>query len=411
MIVISGEAVKQLENTEATKDVYFSCWDDGDVYSMLNVESSQGTVPGTLYRTNDQNLIPVSVFGKPHDRVRVIISPFGANANEAPLSESLKITGYARQEAEWKETEVQLVPVRSELFSRSKGLLETEVISGKNVLIAGVGSVGSQIATELAKTGVQIDMIDHDRLEVGNVTRHMAGLSHVGRYKTSAMADMLREKNPYIKLRKWEDRVCFDNFELVREIIKQNDITICTTDNRPSKIILNKLCVEENKPCIFAGAFRRAYGGQILFVKPHHSPCYQCFLMLLPEQAKDEEISSRQKAEGLSYTDRPVPIEPGLSIDIAPISTMAVKLVIMELLRGTQTTLRSLEDDLTASWYLWLNRREAETQYENIEPLGFNIGGMHILRWYGIDVKRHPACPICGDFEGHLAKQKGLHLK
>jgi len=133
--------------------------------------------------------------------------------------------------------------------------------------------------------------------------------------------------------------------------------------------------------------------------------------MLLPKQARDVEISNRQQAEGLSYTDRPVPIEPGLSIDIAPISTMVVKLVIMELLRGTQTTLRSLEDDLTASWFIWLNRREAETQYENLEPLGFNVGGMHILRWYGIDVKRHPACPICGDFEGHLAKQKGIHLK
>jgi molybdopterin/thiamine biosynthesis adenylyltransferase len=410
MIVLTERSVKQFENTKATKkDVYFTCWDDGDVYSILNIGSSQGTVPGTLFKTNDQNPIPMPV-GNPHDRVRVIISAYGDYSSKALLSESLKITGYVLQKAGWKETEVHLVPVRSELFSRSKGLLETEKISDKRLLIAGVGSVGSQIAVELAKTGVQIDMIDHDRLEVGNVTRHDADLFHVGRYKTNAMADRLRGKNPYITVGKWENRICFDNIELVREIIKQNDIIICATDNRPSKIIINKLCVEENKLCIFAGLFPRAYGGQILFVNPHHSPCYQCFVMLLPEQAKDVEISGRQLAERLSYTDRPVPIEPGLSIDIAPINTMVVKLVIMELLRGTETTLRSLEDDLTAPWLLWLNRREAGTQYENLEPLGFNIDGMRILRWYGIDVKRHPACPICGDFEGHLAKQKGLHL-
>ncbi|NIN70054.1 MAG: ThiF family adenylyltransferase, partial [Anaerolineae bacterium] len=80
---------------------------------------------------------------------------------------------------------------------------------------------------------------------------------------------------------------------------------------------------------------------------------------------------------------------PGLSTDIAPISIMVVKLVIQELLKGTETTLRSLEDDLIAPWYMWLNRREPGTQYENLEPLEFNISGMNILRWYGIDVTRH----------------------
>jgi hypothetical protein len=89
---------------------------------------------------------------------------------------------------------------------------------------------------------------------------------------------------------------------------------------------------------------------------------------------------------------------------------MVVKLVIQELLKGTETTLRSLDDDLVAPWLLWLNRREIGTQYENLEPLEFNVGGMHILRWYGIDVKRHPACPVCGDFEGELARRECLRL-
>ena len=54
MIVICEEAVEQLGNIEAAKDVFFNCWDDGDVYSMLNAGYSQDTVPGTIYQTNDQ---------------------------------------------------------------------------------------------------------------------------------------------------------------------------------------------------------------------------------------------------------------------------------------------------------------------------------------------------------------------
>jgi molybdopterin/thiamine biosynthesis adenylyltransferase len=277
------------------------------------------------------------------------------------------------------------------------------------VLVVGQGSGGSLVDLELAKSGVMnFNLVDHDRLEVGNVARHVAGLSHVGRYKTKVMADLIREKNPYATVGTWEEKVSWKNAEEVRDLVRKADIIICATDERQSKLVINRLCVEEKKPCIFGGAFRRAYGGQVLLVRPYESPCYQCFLMLLPDQAGDEEISSREQAEGLAYTDRPVPIEPGLSTDIAPISIMVVKLVIQELLKGRETTFRSLDDDLKASWYLWLNRREPGTQYERLQPLEFNVGGMHILRWYGVDVKQHPACPVCGKFEDLLATQRGV---
>ena len=183
---------------------------------------------------------------------------------------------------------------------------------------------------------------------------------------------------------------------------------ICATDNQPSRLILNRLSVEEKTPCIFAGAFRRAYGGQILFVKPNVTPCYQCFLMQLPEQAADQEISGHQQAQALAYTDRPVPIEPGLSTDIAPIGLLVVKLVIQELLKGTETTLRSLDEDLVAPWYLWLNRREQHTQYESLTPLEYNVDGMHVLRWYGVSIEKHPGCPVCGNFEGYQVESETM---
>ena len=409
MIVISGEVLQQAR--EGTNNVFFLCWDNGDVYSLLSDEDFTRTVPGTLYFVNGQEEIPASAIGKADDRVRMIFRCLTPNPGQPAPEPSTRGSGYVLHGAKWEQTPVEIVPLRTELFSRIGGLLETDVLAKKRVLVIGLGSVGSHIALELTKSGItRFDLIDHDRLEVANVVRHVAGLSDVGRYKTKAMAQLIKEKNPYAEIRTLEEPVSWGNTEEVRKIVRGIDIVVCVTDNRPSRLIINRLCVEENRPCVFAGAFLRAYGGQVLFVRPHVSLCYQCFCALLPEQAGDEEISNPEQAERVAYADRPVPIEPGLSTDIAPISLMVVKLVIQELLKRTETTLRSLDDDLVAPWYLWLNRREAGTQYEKLEPLGFGLGGLRILRWYGVDIKRDPGCPVCGDFESELAKQRGLQL-
>ena len=85
---------------------------------------------------------------------------------------------------------------------------------------------------------------------------------------------------------------------------------------------------------------------------------------------------------------------------------MVVKLAIQELLRETETTLRSLDDDLVASFYIWANRRE--DQFENMKPLAFSKSSMSPLRWYGVKIPRHHACHECGDFLGELARKHNV---
>ena len=87
-----------------------------------------------------------------------------------------------------------------------------------------------------------------------------------------------------------------------------------------------------------------------------------------------------------------------------------MKLAIQELLAGKDTTLRSLDEDLVAPWYVFVNRRELETDYEQLEPLEFNVDGMHILRWYGIALERNPDCPCCGAFVRNMAERHGIEL-
>ncbi len=142
----------------------------------------------------------------------------------------------------------------------------------------------------------------------------------------------------------------------------------------------------------------------MLRVIPYKSLCFQCFLDKLPDIAIDEEFSNVSQIERIQYSpdDPSVPIEPGLSTDIAPISLFVTKLAILELLKGQKTTFINLYDDLIADWYIWLNRREQGTAYEDLTPMAYEIDNMHIMRWYGVDVQKNTDCPVCGKFGEHI---------
>ena len=55
-----------------------------------------------------------------------------------------------------------------------------------------------------------------------------------------------------------------ENQEEIKGTDCRANVVICGTDNRPSKLLVNNLCIEANVPAVYGGAFRRAYGGQVL---------------------------------------------------------------------------------------------------------------------------------------------------
>jgi hypothetical protein len=133
--------------------------------------------------------------------------------------------------------------------------------------------------------------------------------------------------------------------------------------------------------------------------------------MSMPEEDADREVASAEDAAEIAYSDRPVPIEPGLALDVAPIALMTAKLALHELLLGRETGLGMLERDLAAPWYLWINRPEPGTPYASCPPLSESCDEqMTILRWYGVHLDADPGCPICGDFAGAVREKYGLDV-
>ncbi len=389
----------------------FNSWDDGDALTQcsLGIQPSSSVIQGTVL-LGDQTASPDGT------DLRILLKPVVASNSDptifvAPDGSAHRALAQRTLNNSDDTITAIFADVQPELATRRSGLLETTVLSDKSVLCIGLGTGGAHAAIELAKCGVgRFTLVDRDRLSVGNVVRHPGGISQVGRFKVNVVRDLIHEKNPDAQVITHPIELTYDNRETFKQLIAQANVVICGTDNRPSKLLVNKLCVEANIVAVYGGAFRRAYGGQILRVRPKRSPCHECFVAAMPEEASDVEISSASDANDIAYSDRPVEVEPGLSLDVLPIANMFTKLALLELLADKTTSLSVLDRDYDAPWYLWLNRPEPGTQYASWPPLSESSDEMTINRWYGIYFDRDPACPVCGDFLSTIAASYGLDL-
>lgn len=293
----------------------------------------------------------------------------------------------------------EFIPSREELYSRSKGILEVDILREKRVLIVGLGSFGSHIAVELAKAGVgSFALMDFDRVELHNLARHIATVNDIGRLKTDVVEDAIKGKNPYAAVDKYSIDLN-DDLVLLGKEVRKADIVICATDNNRSRFVLSGILKEEGKVGIFGRAITRAEGGDVFRYRPG-GPCYSC--LIGKGFSNEEEISDLQAArrEGripayVSQEDAEAMVQVGLSSDILPICNLMVKLVLVELSKGKDSGISSLEDELTYDYYIWANRRDRH--YANWKTFQAAGQGPTILKWYGARVEKDPNCPLCGE--------------
>ena len=293
------------------------------------------------------------------------------------------------------------IPSREEMYSRSKGILEVDILRDKRVAIVGLGSFGSTIAVELAKAGVGVfHLFDFDRVELHNLARHTATVHDLGRLKTDVMEEAILGKNPYAEVHKHEVNIS-TRPQALTDIIDNIDLIICATDNNRSRFVLSDLAHQYDKPCIYGRAFTRAEGGDVFIQHPGQA-CYCCLVGNEWFDPADEEItneaSARRDGTIPAYTspeDANVMVQVGLSSDILPICNMMVKMALLELSRGRESCIAALDDELAYNYYMWANRRER--RFGNWRP--FNDAGHlpTILRWYGAQIPCNPDCAICSD--------------
>lgn len=115
--------------------------------------------------------------------------------------------------------------------------------SSATVAICGLGGLGSNIAIALARAGVgKLILCDFDRVDITNLHRQQYKASQIGMYKTDALAENLREINPYIKLEAHTERITEEN---AVTLLKDADIICEAFDDAECKAMLTNTILSE----------------------------------------------------------------------------------------------------------------------------------------------------------------------
>lgn len=221
-----------------------------------------------------------------------------------------------------------LYAMKQDLFSRNAGLMESDWMADKCVVISGCGSVGGTMSLQLARSGVgRFVLIDSDCVEIHNVCRHCCNLTDIGRYKVDAVAERILQINPNAQIRKFHKQIQ----DVIHEdyadwISPRNALFIGTCDNRTGNAYANDIANRFGAPFLSIGFMTRAWGGELFLCLPErHDVCYRC--------AFRKQVDAAVFAEHLhNYVDRgdaeTVKIEPGLDVDLEYGISFADKVVL-----------------------------------------------------------------------------------
>ena len=157
------------------------------------------------------------------------------------------------------------------------GTLGQRKLKAAKVLMIGTGGLGSPLGLYLAAAGVgTLGLVDFDVVDESNLHRQVLfGRSAVGRSKTQAATDRLRDVNPHIQVIPYDTRLDSSN---ALELFKDYDVIVDGTDNFPTRYLVNDACVLLGKPNVYGSIFR--FEGQVSVFWGAHGPCYRC---LFPE--------------------------------------------------------------------------------------------------------------------------------
>ena len=116
------------------------------------------------------------------------------------------------------------------------------VFSSATVVICGLGGLGSNIAIALARAGIgKLILVDFDRVELSNLHRQQYKVSQIGKPKTEALQENLREIAPYVSLETHSLRITQEN---ATELLKDADIVCEAFDDAECKAMLVNLVLE-----------------------------------------------------------------------------------------------------------------------------------------------------------------------
>ena len=130
-----------------------------------------------------------------------------------------------------------------------KGIFEK--LKKAKVCILGLGGLGSNVATLLARSGIgYLKLVDFDTVEASNLNRQQYRISHIGLKKTEVMKTIVKEINPFVEVETLDIKV---NRENIHSIVGDIEIVVEAFDRAETKAMaIEELLTNKNKIVVSA---------------------------------------------------------------------------------------------------------------------------------------------------------------
>jgi hypothetical protein len=245
-------------------------------------------------------------------------------------------------------------------FERIEALFDVRLFADTKVFVAGCGSGGSSVALQLVMAGIRnFTLLDRDILGPENVIRHICGRRFIGQKKTSAVAEVLQDRNPSINI-STIDADIMSHPDIASEV-RKSDVVVLATDNEPSRYVINEICVRHEIPFVVGRVFTRGIGGEVFAYRSEGGGCLACLESFLQrttfrEGIKEIDLVSeeeREKVYGMEIAE--IKDSPGLAVDISFITSFHARFVLDAVVRRLQKRPKFL-NLIDENYVVWGNR-------------------------------------------------------
>jgi len=343
-------------------------------------EIESGSFKGKLYgyyveNSNYYNVTSLSEHSDINDRQYLI----GEIFEQKPIGIIPKgtVIGYYKdyvlqfEDSDNKVCKKEPYSLKLDIFSRNTGILESDIMLTKGAMFIGCGSVGSLFALELARAGVgRFLLIDNDIFGYHNICRHQCGVLDVGKFKVDALKERILQINPSADIVTQNCTVQEVPLSVFDSFCDKDTIVIGGADNREGDLYANQIAQEVGMPLMSIGCWERAFAGEIFYCLPEGMPTYADFMYAIGD------TSGRVNQNRKFYTNEEdlekSAFEPGISVDINFVTTIAVKLALDILNRDNEAYTPRLIGHLS-QFTLVCNTNDPKIGGENAEIFSYPL--------------------------------------
>lgn len=287
------------------------------------------------------------------------------------------------------------VAAHHQQFARVEGVLSPE-IRDTTVLIAGLGSVGSYFAEQLARCGVGgFILIDPETVEPANLSRSVYELGDVGQPKTAALARRLWNINPELRLELRSQDLLDNDVQELERLVARADLVVGGTDDLAAQRALNRFAYAQGAPALFIGLYAGAHGGEVILSLPEQTPCYQCATSTRHEMEQETSRVGRS----IDYGTGRLAGEIALGADIQHVTSAAVKMALALLTPAhAEARLKNFLTQAIADQMTYLTLSTVPEYWFYPQIFG-ETGGQYAYQSLWLTPTRRPECPVCGERE------------